>query len=462
MGLSRPPNEYQQDAYTLAFSRDGKYVAVADVEVMIFEVKGWKHVATLRGHSDHVRGIAFTPDNSKLITGAWDGTLCVWDLTTRKELRRISDDVSGFVAVTRDGKTAIGDDKEGRLTAWNVETGKPLYRCDEKMFWRSLYSIGRRHPHRGLVTRSAVVVYDARTGKCLSPHARPDIPPANDRLLVEGQVPRPRLRRTPNDIRLWEVASGMEVRRPGRKRDFRNGDSTSNEVREMLLLTREYAGRPAIEIWNLTKRKRVAVLPKRAEVPPVRSLRRTVWSTGQGKTFIEWNTPTDRVEWRISLPKDVAFPQLLLSADERVLLAWRDGRATSWSTITAKQLSSLPLSGNDRPMAISSDGKDFVSAGGPSTYLRNVRSGKVLLDFGGNQFRVAAFSPDGRLIAVSDHLGAVQLWDAKTRRRVRCIEGHRDVVTKLIFSPDGRHLASASSDTTILVWDVRKLAPGGK
>ena len=74
------------------------------------------------------------------------------------------------------------------------------------------------------------------------------------------------------------------------------------------------------------------------------------------------------------------------------------------------------------------------------------------------------FSPDGKLLAVSDGESdlphykllptAIILWDVATREEVRWLRGHTNSIWALAFSPDGKTLASGSADQTVKFWDT--------
>jgi hypothetical protein len=71
-----------------------------------------------------------------------------------------------------------------------------------------------------------------------------------------------------------------------------------------------------------------------------------------------------------------------------------------------------------------------------------------------------AFSPDGRLLArAADR--AVTVWDVRTGKEVRKLQGHQGTIGAIAFAPDGQALASGSADSTALVWDVSGLAGRG-
>jgi WD40 repeat protein len=82
-------------------------------------------------------------------------------------------------------------------------------------------------------------------------------------------------------------------------------------------------------------------------------------------------------------------------------------------------------------------------------------------DFKGFHMSAAAYSPDGKLLAVgrggeADGMsGVVTLLDPSTGKKVRVLAPpHQYGVTDLAFHPDGKHLASTGRDTVVRIWDT--------
>src|SRR5262249_14887754 len=67
--------------------------------------------------------------------------------------------------------------------------------------------------------------------------------------------------------------------------------------------------------------------------------------------------------------------------------------------------------------------------------------------------RAAAYSPDGKVLAVATADKAVHIRDAKSGVIVAVLRGHTAPVNCLAFSPDGKMLASGSDDATVKLWD---------
>lgn len=71
-----------------------------------------------------------------------------------------------------------------------------------------------------------------------------------------------------------------------------------------------------------------------------------------------------------------------------------------------------------------------------------------------------AFSPDNKLVAISNAETAINIWDLTTGRSLgQPLNLHTNYILSLAFSPDSDMLASGSGDTTVRLWDVATSLP---
>jgi WD40 repeat protein len=109
-------------------------------------------------------------------------------------------------------------------------------------------------------------------------------------------------------------------------------------------------------------------------------------------------------------------------------------------------------------LAFSPDGKILAISDYRSTIqlmdTQTKQKISTINDESGHVFRALAFSPDGKILASGSTNGTIQLWNVKTRELQKNLSGHTNWVNSVTFSPDGKILASGSSDSTIKLWEV--------
>jgi WD40 repeat protein/DNA-binding SARP family transcriptional activator len=146
---------------------------------------------------------------------------------------------------------------------------------------------------------------------------------------------------------------------------------------------------------------------------------------------------------------------------KRILTAGNDRRAIVWDARTGAQLLELRHPGddgfNDTVAAWSPDGTMVATAGGGGTVvLWRVADGALVRTVVADPEWVAAvaFSPDGTLLAVAGSGERfTTLWEVASGRLVGRLR-HPTYVVAVHFDPQGRTLATAVTDGTVRLWDL--------
>ncbi len=89
----------------------------------------------LKGHTDRVTSVAFSPDNKTLVSAGKDKTIRLWNPTTGKLLATLTDAKPNgrAVAFSPDGHRLAGtcggfySSPYSQVVIWDAETRKPLY-----------------------------------------------------------------------------------------------------------------------------------------------------------------------------------------------------------------------------------------------------------------------------------------------------------------------------------------------
>lgn len=80
------------------------------------------------GHTACVLAMAYSPDGRYVASGGQDNTIIIWDLYSRKELRKLIGHTSfvNYISYSPDGKFLASGSTDGTIRIWNVETGDGL------------------------------------------------------------------------------------------------------------------------------------------------------------------------------------------------------------------------------------------------------------------------------------------------------------------------------------------------
>jgi WD40 repeat protein len=184
-------------------------------------------------------------------------------------------------------------------------------------------------------------------------------------------------------------------------------------------------------------------------------------------TLRVWNltsrTPMDSIRTaRHDIGDEVTF-----SRDGRILAGYTSGKVQLWDTMTLRPLGSVPTgagtNGGISALGFSHDGRTLATALNTVEDYGTVRLWEVVTQrpigaaLPGHVFgaKAVAFSPDGNVLATSDH-SRIRLWDLTTHQQIGpALRGHEGDVRCLAFTPGGAALwSSGAGDHTLRRWDV--------
>jgi WD40 repeat protein len=223
-----PTAENEGQVHQLEYAGDGKALAVwrQDETIELWDTAKWRKAATLTAKTGGFSSMAFSPDGKRLtITeiAANQGRICHWDPRTGKRLEELPAGKGSLdgVSYSADGATFAGIeiDRQRVLVLWDATTGKERRRItDPDRGARS----PRLSPDGALLAcatpKNAVALWDTKTEKVIRSFGKPSL--GGPELLVfspdgrtiatqggegmDGRMP------VQPDIVLWETATGLE------------------------------------------------------------------------------------------------------------------------------------------------------------------------------------------------------------------------------------------------------------
>lgn len=366
--------------------------------------------ATLRGHTDVVRSVVFSPDGKTVATASFDNTVKLWDTTTRRELATLSGHSSAVasVAFSPDGKTLATASYDKTVKLWATAT-------------RTLEATLRGH------SLAVVAVAFSPDGKTLASSS------------------------ADNTVRLWDITTRKELTILLGHSPFVLSLTFSPDGK-----TLAFASDSKVILWDTTTRKELAILSGHSRQVLFVAFSpdgKTLASASADDTVRLWDTVTRTVMSVLSGHSSYVLAVAFSPNGKTLASSAEDKTVKLWDTATSKEL--VTLSGHLNAIfsvAFSPDGQTLASASDDKT-VKLWETGPTLSGHSGAVLAVA-FSPDGKTLASASEDKTVKLWDTAARKELTTLFGHSDSVLSVAFSPDGKTVASASRDNTVRLWDT--------
>jgi WD40 repeat protein len=398
----------------MAFSRDGKFVALAGGKLLrpnsdvlgplleLYSVPDFSLVSRLVTREDYtiqfqrVNAVAFSPDGRDLVSGTGAGNLQLWDVQSGRRRREIGafGEPLWDVAFSSDGNVMKSVGRDGTVKTWNHgATWVEIVRGHKDKAW------------------DLAVASDGRTFFTGSDHS----------------------------YIKWSLELSSEGVTVGKVGSFQlpiDGSVHYGLVsadNERLALGHRV---DSIEIYQLMSEGANGIV---------------------GSREAELRAATDAELSTLVFNPDAT--RLIASYTDDTMQVFdreEDGGSVSWS-----ETRRFTAETHARPFEISPDGELFAMTrrGWNELHIGKVATLETetrVVTFG--EIRTIRFSPDARLVACSTSDGMVHIWNLQTRELDRSFEAHEFRTGGLAFHPSATRLATGADNGVVKIWDLAVVA----
>lgn len=346
-------------------------------------------VSLFGGHQDPINSLDISPDGRYLLSGAGDYSVenggqdfsvRLWEIETGKEIRRLEGHTSAVMGVdfSPDGRFALSASLDRSLIYWDLTTGEQVYHLQ-----------GHTSPVLAATISPDGQYAVSSSGRVFTDHSQaPD-----------------------NSLRIWDLQSGLEIRR---------FDANLDSIRTLAftpdgkLLTGSLDG--TLRLQDIETGK--FLFTAKARLPTILSIE----SCGDNR-------------------------QALTSVEDMLQL---------WDLVSGIEIRFYEgFAGTVLNAACSPDGRRIAATDGTVILVFDTRTGNLIHRFSGNgQFSNAvAFMPDGRSLVSAGSEGALRVWSLNNGAIVQELLGHTGWVRDVSFSPDADRVISTGDDA-LVIWDV--------
>jgi WD40 repeat protein len=418
------PNNFRRIT-SAVFSPDSKQLVTGDNNKLarLWDVASGKELRVFKAHGhDNFGGprisdagwlaVAFSPDGKQVLTGGGvisqtvlDNVAQLWDAESGEEIRAFRGQIHALTSAhfSPDGRQVLtaAEDKMARL--WDVVSCKQVrtFKGHTDQINSAVFSPDGKQVLTG-------------SGDPRSPDTRRYSRLADGRWVLSGQWAP--VANSDNTARLWDVASGKELR----------------TLRGHALYVQS-----------------LAFSPDGKQVVTASADRTTrLWDVASGNQLRAFHGHINPV-WSVAFSPD--GKQLLTGTVDPTHHI--DNTARLWDVGSGKE---IQVFRGDRPwhasVAFSPDGKQ-VFAGGKVWDPATGRQTHAF-PFLGRNITPDAFSPDGKQVLTKGFDGTARSYDVASGRELVAFRGHTKAITTVAFSADGRHVLTGSQDCTVRLWDA--------
>ncbi len=430
-----------------------------DHEIRLWDTSTGNCLQTLRGHSDRVWCIDFSPNAQILASASDDKTLKLWNIETGECFQTLSGHTDGIwcVVFSPDGQTLASSSDDKTIKLWDVATGQCLKTLREHRSW--VVSIVFSPDGQVLASGSddkTVKLWNPNTGECLKTLLEHTSRVQSVAFSPNGQV----LASSSDDrtVRMWDVRTGKSLKTLQSRTNWVHSVSFSPDGQTLASGSDDHT----VRIWDIKTEKPsqtfighsgrvwcVAFSPN-GQILASSSDDKTIklWDIATGKCL---KTLVGHTYWVWCVAFSPNGQILASSSDDKTVKLWNVATGQCLHTLKEHQswVSSVAFSPDSQILASGSNDK--------TVKLWNTETGECLKTLNKHTERVlsVAFSPDGQILASGSEDKSVQIWNPNTGQCLNTFQEHTDCIRSVAFSPDGQRVASGSEDKSVRVWNVK-------
>lgn len=479
--LSARPGEIS----SFAISKDGQTLIFSDEKgaLKLWNIKEDRQIAAMDADSQIYHSFAFSIHKNWILAGTQGGLVRLLDSNNGREIRRFTGPKSlADVALSPDDRLAIASSADGKIYAWDTETGSLAWTREGYSRSGNISSVDPSGQHLAIAYYVGVDLLSPRSGELIRNFASPyaeisaiALRPGHQQLVAVGRDAK---------VNLWDFDKGrVEKEFAGHERGNLGDGVTSVAFSAdgKMFITGGADG--TAKLWNVDLDQATHSLAGHGDTVTSVALSpdgKYSLTGSDDRTARVWSSETGALIREFSgnagLISAVAFSQ----DGSQIFTGGSDANVWRWDAVTGKRSSeyvglsrSQPVTfnmtidskknkirsyerrlGEVLALAVSQDGK-FLMAGSRDgvAMIWDIATGKVIHRLScKSDVTAVSFSEDSNLAILGCANSLVSIWRIDTGSEVRRFSGHSDAVTSLASA--GRLLMTGSKDGTSAIWST--------